>query len=79
MPTTDTVANIETREIEFIPAAWMEHAAWTPGLRVYSRPVRVPVHSHPLRRKTDVERRAEQNLGEIEQLIRSVLSEFIHE
>lgn len=51
----DTATGIaaEYREIEFIPTDWVERAAWWPGLQVYSRPVKVFIHDHPLRRKTD--------------------------
>jgi len=27
--------------VEFIPADWLERAAWWPGLMVYSRPVQI--------------------------------------
>lgn len=40
------------RETEFIPANWVDIAAASPGLQVYSRPVCVPV-SVPQRRKND--------------------------
>lgn len=44
----------EYRETNFIPADWVERAAWWPGLQVYSRPICIPVDaSHPERRKTD--------------------------
>lgn len=43
----------EYREVDFIPADWVERAAWWPGLQVHSRRVRVPVDPCPKRRKTD--------------------------
>lgn len=39
------------REVDFIPADWVERAAWWPGLQVYSQLIRVPVN--PCRRETD--------------------------
>jgi len=43
----------EYREVDFIPANWMEIAAWWPGLQIHSRRIRVPVDPCPKRRKTD--------------------------
>jgi len=44
----------EYREVEFIPADWLDRAAWWPGLQVYSRPVRIPVDvACPQRRRSD--------------------------
>ena len=48
--------------IEFIPADWLERAAWTPGLVVYSRPI-------------TVERRVNERDYSIERLLRSILLE----
>jgi hypothetical protein len=39
--------------IEFIPAAWLERAAFWPGLVVYSRPVQIERRIQT-RRTTDV-------------------------
>jgi hypothetical protein len=41
-------------EVEFIPAEWVERAAWSPGLRVFSRPITVE-RRVDCRRKSDVE------------------------
>jgi hypothetical protein len=51
--TTAVDTTVEYCEVEFIPLDWVERAAWWPGLQVYSRPVKVPVYDHPMRRKTD--------------------------
>ena len=50
--------------MQFIPAEWLELAAWTPGLVVYSQTV-------------EIERRANQRAerNPIEQLLRSILLE----
>ncbi len=64
---------VKYREIEFIPADWVERAAFWPGLQVHSRTVSVPVDTGcPQRRKTD---RGELTLttDEIEQLLRVAL------
>jgi len=64
---------IEHREIEFIPADWVDRAAAWPGLQVHSRPVSVPIDADcPQRRKTD---RGEPTLpvDEIEQLLQAAL------
>ena len=50
--------------IEFIPADWLERAAWWPGLVVYSRPVTVE-------RRQQVRRASDRT----EDLLRSLLSE----
>jgi hypothetical protein len=48
--------------VEFIPANWLEQAAWWPGLVVYSRPVLV-------------ERRVRtRRADDVELLLRSLLS-----
>ena len=49
--------------IEFIPANWLERAAWWPGLTVYSRPVQIE-------RRTVVRRACDR----VEDLLRSLLS-----
>jgi hypothetical protein len=47
--------------VEFIPAEWLERAAWWPGLVVYSRPI-------------TVERRAQtRRAADVELLLRSLL------
>jgi hypothetical protein len=49
--------------IEFVPADWLERAAWWPGLIVYRRPV-------------EVERRVRtRRAADVEMLLRSLLSE----
>lgn len=66
----------EYREVEFIPAHWLELAAWHKGLVVYSFPVKVP-HYEPCRRQAT--RRAEDRVvsitpvEEIERLLRAAL------
>ena len=48
--------------VEFIPADWLERAAWWPGLTVYSRPVAI-------------ERRIRtRRAADVELLLRSLLS-----
>jgi len=51
------------REIEFIPADWVERAAYWPGLQVHSRTIRVPADC-PQRRKGD-----STTVDKIEQLL----------
>ena len=49
--------------VEFIPADWLERAAWWPGLTVYSRPVAI-------------ERRIRtRRTADVELLLRSLLSD----
>jgi hypothetical protein len=48
--------------VEFIPASWLERAAWTPGLVVYSRPVFIERRGYV--------RRADDRM---EQLLKSIL------
>jgi hypothetical protein len=49
--------------VDFIPADWVERAAWWPGLTVYSRPVAV-------------ERRVRtRRTADVELLLRSLLSD----
>jgi len=40
--------------VEFIPAEWIERAAFWPGLVVHSRPITIEQRAH-IRRATDVE------------------------
>jgi len=49
--------------VEFIPADWLERAAWWPGLVVYSRPVLIE-RRETVRRECDL----------MEDLLRSQLS-----
>jgi len=59
------------RETEFIPANWVDIAAASPGLQVYSRPIRVPVDV-PQRRKSDPGVPT-LTVDEIERLLRAAL------
>lgn len=55
------------RNVEFIPAKWVEQACWTPGLVVYSRTIQV---------ERRVNERSQDNL-EIENLLMTHLGDLL--
>lgn len=59
------------REIEFIPAEWVERAAYWPGLQVHSRTIRVPADC-PQRRKGDSVDKIERLLLDMEDLLTDI-------
>ena len=53
-------------EIEFISSQWLELAAWTPGLVVYSRPIIIERRRNLIYRQLEAKR-------DVERLIKSIL------